>query len=162
MEEPIDAEELRARVVEHRRALGLSLRAAADASGVPLNTLSRVERGHLPDLANFSRLVTWLGLEPAQFFRGLGRRRTDNTTDTIRATLRQDRYLTPRAAEQIAEIVSNLYSSLATPADSAEIHLRAHTTFTPAAAQRLSAVLEDMQSALNADDALGDVPGWDE
>ena len=47
---------MRARLVEHRRALGLSLRAAADDSGVPFNTLSRVEKGPPADLANFSRL----------------------------------------------------------------------------------------------------------
>lgn len=162
MEEPINVEELRARVVEHRRALGLSLRAASEDSGVPLNTLSRVERGHLPDLANFSRLMTWLGLEPTQFFHGAGRHRTDNTTDTIRATLRRDPYLTSQAASQIAEIVSNLYSSLAIPVGDTEVHLRAHTTFTPNAAQQLSAVLEEMQRALHADDALGDEPGWDD
>ena len=161
VEEPINIEELRARVVEHRRALGLSLRAASEDSGVPLNTLSRVERGHLPDLANFGRLMTWLGLEPTQFFHGTGRHRVDNTTDTIRATLRSDPHLTPQAASQIAEIVSNLYTSLAVPAGDAEIHLRAHTTFTPGAAHQLSTVLEEMRRALNADDALGDEPGWD-
>lgn len=160
MEESINVGELRARVVEHRRALGLSLRAASEESGVPLNTLSRVERGHLPDLANFSRLMRWLGVEPAQFFHGTGRHRTDNTTDTIRATLRRDPFLTPQAASQIAEIVSNLYSSLAIPTGGAEVHLRACTTFTPGAAQQLSAVLEEMQRALNSDDARGDEPGW--
>jgi hypothetical protein len=160
VEEPINVEELRARVVEHRRALGLGLRAASEDSGVPLNTLSRVERGHLPDLANFGRLMSWLGLEPMQFFHGTGRHRADNTTDTIRATLRSDPYLTPQAASQIAEIVSNLYTSLALPVGNAEIHLRAHTTFTPGAAQQLSTILEEMQRTLNADDALGDEPGW--
>lgn len=161
MEQPIDVEELRARVAEHRSSLGLSLRAAAEDSGVPLNTLSRVEKGHLPDLANFSRLITWLGLEPAQFFLGpTGRRYTDNTTDTIRATLRRDPYLTPDSAAQIAEIVSNLYSSLAQPSDDIDVHLRAHTTFTPNAAQQLSDVLEEIKRALRADDALGDDPGW--
>lgn len=160
MEEPIDVEELRARVIEHRRGLGLSLRAAAEDSGVPLNTLSRVERGHLPDLANFSRLVTWLGLEPTQFFLGPGRHRADNTTDTIRAALRRDPHLTPQAASQIAEIVSNLYSTLAVTAGEVQVHLRAHSTFTPAAAQQLGTVLEGMQRALLADDGLGDNPGW--
>jgi transcriptional regulator with XRE-family HTH domain len=162
VEEPINVEELRSRVVEHRRALGLSLRAASEDSGVPLNTLSRVERGHLPDLANFGRLVTWLGLEPAQFFYDTDRHRTDSTTDTIRIALRRDPHLTPEAASQIAEIVSNLYSSLATSIGDAEIHLRSHKTFTPSAARQLSVVLGEMQRALQADDALGDEPGWDD
>ena len=33
------------------------LRAAAGQSGVPFNTLARVEKGDLPDLANFRRIV---------------------------------------------------------------------------------------------------------
>ncbi len=162
MDEPIDADELSARVREQRREHGLSLRGAADDAGVPFNTLARVEKGYLPDLANFGRLMTWLGREPAEFFRGPGRRRADNTTDTVRATLRRDPYLTPEAATQIADIVSNLYSSLATPSHNIELHLRAHATFTPAAARQLSSVLETLQDALLADDALGAEPGWDD
>ena len=63
MDDPVDAEELRRRVIERRQELRLSLRAAAEDSGVPFNTLSRVEKGHLPDLTNFSRLAAWVGLD---------------------------------------------------------------------------------------------------
>lgn len=161
MDEPIDADELCARVRTHRQGRGLSLRAAADEAGVPFNTLARVEKGDLPDLANFGRLMTWLGIEPSKFFRSTGRTRTDNTTDAIRATLRRDPYLTPEAAAQIADIVSNLYSTLASPSGGVDLHLRAHTTFTPAAARQLSTLLEEMRQTLLSDDALGDEPGWD-
>jgi transcriptional regulator with XRE-family HTH domain len=160
VEEPVDVEELSTRVREHRRAQGLSLRAAAEESGVPVNTLARVEKGHVPDLSNFGRLVTWLGMEPAQFFHGPERVRTDTTTDVITAVLRRDPHLTPEAANQIGDLVANLYTSLATSTHGVDVHLRAHSTFTPRAAQQLNAVLERLQQTLLSDDALGDEPGW--
>lgn len=161
MEEPIDGHELRVRVVEYRRERGLSLRAAAEESGVPLNTLSRVEKGHLPDLANFTRLVRWIGLDPAEIFRSPPRRRAESTTDTIRASLHSDPNLSELAAIQIAELVRNLYNTLATPTGDTRVHLRAQTTFTPAAAGQLGDILESLQQALLADDGLGDTPGWE-
>lgn len=45
-----------------RRSRRLSLRDVSDETGVSVNTLSRVERGHLPDLKNYQRLVNWLGV----------------------------------------------------------------------------------------------------
>lgn len=162
MDEPIDVDKLRARVVDYRRERGLSMRAAAAESGVPLNTLSRVEKGHLPDLTNFTRLVTWAGLDLSTILRGPQRTdRAESTTDTIRASLRSDPHLTEQAATQIADLVNNLYASLATPGVDAQVHLRAESTFTPGAAQQLGDILDDMHNALLADDALGSQPGWD-
>ncbi|MGD9531336.1 helix-turn-helix domain-containing protein [Pseudonocardia sp.] len=161
MDDPIDADELRRRVVERRRELGLSLRAAAEDSGVPFNTLSRVEKGHLPDLANFSRLVAWVGLDPAAFFRATPRVRTESTPAVIRTSLHADRHLTPDAADQIAELVNQLYTKLATQIDDAAVHLRAQTTFTPGAAKLMDVLVEQLQGALLADDTLGAEPGWE-
>src|SRR5258708_74024 len=50
-----------------RRKRHLSLRDLADLIGVSLNTLSRVERGQMPDLKNYQRIVEWLEL-PADTF----------------------------------------------------------------------------------------------
>jgi transcriptional regulator with XRE-family HTH domain len=44
-----------------RRDLGLNLRDAATAIGVSFNTLSRLERGKVPDAKNLIRVLTWLG-----------------------------------------------------------------------------------------------------
>ena len=41
------------------------LRATAAAIGVSPATLSRIENGHLPDLANFRRICSWLEIDPA-------------------------------------------------------------------------------------------------
>ena len=48
-------------VKDERDRRGMSLREAADETGVPFNTLARVEKGHVPDLPKFKRLVEWCG-----------------------------------------------------------------------------------------------------
>ena len=54
-------EDLGRRVAKHRERLGLGIRAAAKEIGVSHPTLSRIERGHLPDLENYQRICRWLG-----------------------------------------------------------------------------------------------------
>lgn len=161
MDDPIDAEELRRRVIERRKELGFSLRAAAEHSGVPFNTLSRVEKGHLPDLANFGRLVAWVGIDPAELFRATPQVRSESTPSAIRASLHADRHLSEQAAEQIANLVTQLYAQLAVQVGESAVHLRAQTTFTPGAAKLMDTLVDHLQEALLADDSLGAEPGWD-
>jgi transcriptional regulator with XRE-family HTH domain len=54
-------EDLGRRAAKHREKLGLGIRAAAKEIGLSHPTLSRIERGHLPDLENYQRLCRWLG-----------------------------------------------------------------------------------------------------
>jgi transcriptional regulator with XRE-family HTH domain len=149
MDEPVDISVLQERVREHREKLGLSLRAAAADCDVPFNTLARVEKGYLPDLANFRRIVTWLGLAPEQFFQP-PRLRTENTPEIIAHHLRRDPNLTDTAAGQIAALVHELYSNLARPPRPVQIRLRAARVFKPEASQLLGDILEAMQDKLLA------------
>lgn len=52
------------RLVAQKRGK-VGIRATARAIGVSPATLSRVENGQLPDLANFTKLCRWLELDPA-------------------------------------------------------------------------------------------------
>ncbi|MBY6049880.1 helix-turn-helix domain-containing protein [Vannielia litorea] len=61
----LQIQELGARVVKHRGVNGV--RAAAAEIGVSPATLSRVENGHVPDLATFAKICEWLGEDPAVF-----------------------------------------------------------------------------------------------
>lgn len=54
-------ENLGRRVIEKRGAQGI--RAAAKEIGLSHATLSRVERGFIPDLKNYKKIIKWLGLE---------------------------------------------------------------------------------------------------
>jgi transcriptional regulator with XRE-family HTH domain len=154
MDEPVDIDALKVHVRQHRRELGLSLRAAAAQSDVPFNTLARVEKGDLPDLANFRRIVEWLGLAPELFFQP-PRIRTENTPEIIAHHLRSDPNLTDEAARHIAGLVRELYTSLARPPQEARIRLRAAPTFKPEAARLLGELLDDMQRKLTSNSGPG-------
>ena len=52
-----------------RRTRGIGLRPAAAEARVSLNTMARVEAGHVPDIETFSRLARWVGRSPADFLR---------------------------------------------------------------------------------------------
>ena len=146
--EPVDIDVLQTMVREYRTRLGLSLRAAAAEAEVPFNTLARVERGQLPDLANFRRIVNWLGV-PAERFFAPPRLRAESTPEAIAHHLMGDPNLSPQAAERIAALVSDLYRNLVSQGP-ARVHLRAATTFVPEAATALGTMLARMQDQLSA------------
>ena len=53
-------------VANERNRRGMSLREAAAVTGIPFNTLARVEKGHVPDLPKFqaARRVEWCQYQP--------------------------------------------------------------------------------------------------
>lgn len=143
MDETANLRELGSRVAARRKRLGLSLRDVSAETGVSVNTLSRVERGHLPDLENFRRMQTWLGeAQPTA-------REAVSIPEVIGAHLRTDPLLPGEAAEKIAGIVKDLYEALARPPAAAPVHLRAARTFTPDAARELGDILGRMYNRLN-------------
>ena len=133
-------------VLAERSRRGMSLREAASATGIPFNTLARIEKGHVPDLPKFKRLVEWCGADVKQFFEL--QERAAATTDLIAEHLRSDRNLPPEAAEQIVGIVNELYQALARPQDVSAMHLRAAKTFRPDAARALGVLLNDLNEGL--------------
>ena len=142
----LDLSDLGSLVAAERAKRGMSLREVAAALGIPFNTLARVEKGHVPDLPKFKRLVEWCGADIQQFFEVT--EKTSATTDVIAEHLHADRNLPPEAAIQIAGIVNELYHALARPQKIAAVHLRAANTFRPDAARVLGELLNDMNEAL--------------
>ena len=149
----LDLSDLGRLVLVERTRRGMSLRDAALAIGIPFNTLARVEKGHVPDLPKFKRLVEWCGADIKQFFEI--QEKATATTDVIAEHLRADRNLPPEAAERIAGIVDDLYQALARPQEVAAVHLRAAKTFRPDAARALGALLSDLNEALMEEAADG-------
>lgn len=139
--------ELTTLVAGYRRHRRLSLRAAAQESGVSFNTLARVEKGHIPDLRTLGLLADWLG-EPIERFVGEGSRRAESTPETIAQHLRADPHLPDEAARQIEQIVRQLYGALADDRDVVAVHLRAARTFRPAASAALGELLTNLKTAL--------------
>ena len=142
----LDLNDLGRLVSAERSRRGLSLREAAYDTGIPLNTLARVEKGHVPDLPKFKRLVEWCGADIQQFFETPGK--TSATTDLIAEHLHADRNLPQGAANQIAGIVRELYQALVRPQQVSAVHLRAAKTFRPDAARTLGLLLSDLNEAL--------------
>lgn len=135
----------------------VSLREAALALGIPFNTLARVEKGHVPDLPKFKRLVEWCGADINQFFEI--QEKATTTPEAIAEHLRTDRNLPPAAAERIAGIVEDLYQALARPQEVAAVHLRAAKTFRPEAARALGDMLNDLNQALMKEAGHGPAQG---
>lgn len=142
----LDLSDLGALVLAERNRRGMSLREAAAVTGIPFNTLARVEKGHVPDLPKFKRLVEWCGADINQFFEI--HEKTLATTDLIAEHLQADRNLPAGAADQIARIVNELYQALAQRNDVTTAHLRAAKTFRPDAARALGVLLNDLHTAL--------------
>ena len=145
-EESLDLSDLGRIVQVERNRRGLSLREAAREIGIPFNTLARVEKGHVPDLPKFKRLVEWSGADIQNFFEI--QEKATTTTDIIAEHLRADRNLPPEAADKISSIVSDLYQALVRPQEVAAVHLRAAKTFRPDAARSLGMLLTDLNQVL--------------
>jgi transcriptional regulator with XRE-family HTH domain len=143
MTEPLS--QLGVRLKARRREKRLSLRDLADQTGVSFNTLSRVERGHVPDLKNFQRIVDWLELPPETFFAPDDA--TASTPQSIARHLLADKRLSEVAASKIAEVVNEMYGKLAKEPLLAA-HLRSAKTFTPEAGAKLAEVLADIQASI--------------
>lgn len=142
----LDLSELGNLVAAERSRRGMSLREAAADVGMPFNTLARVEKGHVPDLPKFKRLVDWCGADITEFFSP--HERAIVTPEVIAEHLRADRNLTSDAADRISKIVTELYQMLAQPEEVVAAHLRAAKTFRPDAARALGELLNDLHNAL--------------
>jgi len=130
----------------------MSLRDVSDETGVSVNTLSRVERGHLPDLKNYQRLVEWLGVPADTFLARTQSAGHTGTIDLVVSHFRSDRSLTPEAVEQLSSVVQDMYNQLVSERPRLAVHMRSAKTFTPAAGALLAEILGDMQATLEAEE----------
>ncbi|MBA3916444.1 MAG: helix-turn-helix transcriptional regulator [Acidobacteriales bacterium] len=129
-----------------RRRRKLALRDLADEIGVSFNTLSRVERGHLPDLTNYERIVSWLHAPDTLAYDPTPAEAP--TTALIARHLYADSRLKPEHANTILGMVQELYEKLATPPPPIAVHLRSSQTFLPEAGSLLASALRDMHHRL--------------
>ena len=134
-----------------RRKQQLSLRDLADLTGVSLNTLSRVERGQMPDLKNYQRIVEWLELSADTFLEADDPGTTPDTLDLVLRHFRSDTALTPQAVEEISSTVAEMYRRL-TAQPRLAVHMRSARMFTQEAGSLLSEILGDMQEQLESEE----------
>lgn len=101
-------EDLGGRIVEHRGPSGV--RTAAKEIGIPPATLSRIENGHVPDLANFARICVWLGEDPNQF---LGFEQRPSTLRTATVHMRKKNTTTIQTATALGAMIIAVQKALA-------------------------------------------------
>jgi transcriptional regulator with XRE-family HTH domain len=81
---------------------GRGIREVAREIGVSSATLSRVERGHLPDLDTFSKVCKWLGVDPGQV---LGFQPSKATKPKVAVHFKKDRAQALPTAQALAQAI---------------------------------------------------------
>lgn len=89
------------RMVADKRG-DLGIRAAARQIGVSASTLSRVERGHLPDLENYQKICNWLGIDTEDV---VGKTFARQESDVARVHFRKSRTVSKETALALAELI---------------------------------------------------------
>ena len=86
-------------VLAKRTERGLGIRAAAKEVGISHATLARVEKGFLPDLENYEKICTWLGIETgAEVSKG-------TTRNAPQVHFRREKTATPETAAALARMI---------------------------------------------------------
>ena len=116
----IDAIELANRVRAKRRSEKLSIREAATVTGVSAPTISRVERGHVPERETLLRLARWAGVRIDPVLHENARRVRNtvvhgpdaSTVEAVELHLRADKNLSRDDAEALSEMFRLAYDAL--------------------------------------------------
>lgn len=78
------------------------IRVVATEIGISPATLSRVERGHLPDLETFSKICKWLNIDPAEI---LGIKPVESEMPQVAVHFRKETALSPTTAQALAQLI---------------------------------------------------------
>src|SRR5437899_5194586 len=100
----VTVDQLGAELRTRRKELGLSLRAVEQQTGISAATLSRVERGSIPEMSVIEKLAKWLKVNVSATDTAPPGVKTDQDLKrTIAVHLRANRKLSEKTARAIAE-----------------------------------------------------------
>lgn len=99
------------KLLERRGERGV--REVAKEIGISPATLSRVERGHLPDLETFGKVCQWLELDPNDVL-GLTPQTPVETPVQATVHFRKDKTLNPDTAKALGTLILAAQRALAT------------------------------------------------
>jgi transcriptional regulator with XRE-family HTH domain len=88
------------KLIERRGSRGI--REVAKEIGISPATLSRVERGHLPDIDTFGKVCRWLNVDPGEVLRVTA---PAPCRPTVSAHFRKDTTLAPTTAKALAQMI---------------------------------------------------------
>ena len=97
---PLTVHSLGRLALERRGDRGI--REVAGEIGISAATLSRVERGKMPDLDTFGKICKWLRVDPGTI---LGVVAAKSGTDSVSVHFRKDQALSPDTARALAQMI---------------------------------------------------------
>jgi len=96
------------KIIEKRGDKGV--REAAKEIGTSAATLSRVERGHLPDVETFGRICKWLGVDPGEV---LGtRQESSRPIASAQTHFRKNQAVNPKTAAALGNLIVKAHAAL--------------------------------------------------
>jgi len=112
----VDLDRLSAQVRTKRGQRGLR-EVAKEIGDISASTLSRIEKGGVPDVASFMRICQWLGVESSEFMtesaaerrRGADAEESPDVPHVIEAHLRADRVLPAETINALSEMIRVAY-----------------------------------------------------
>lgn len=117
MQHEINVTALGEAIQRQREAQKLTVRAAAEKmEGVSPSTLSRIERGNLPDLDTYMRICRWLDVDPAHFaVQPVGKSEPERVSalnkEDIIVHLRADRLLNQQTRDALITMIEVAYAA---------------------------------------------------
>src|SRR2546426_4542287 len=111
------------KLAEQRGAMGI--RETAKLVGISPATLSRVERGHMPDLATFGKICRWLNVDPGEVL-GVGSSPVAASEavappDVVGVHFRKAQTVKPETAQALAQMILAARRALAVSGEADEI-----------------------------------------
>ena len=104
------------KVLEKRAEKGV--REVAAEIGISHATLSRVERGFLPDLETFGKLCRWLGADPAEILKV---KPASSRRPTVAVHFKKKATLSPTTAQALAQMIMAAQRALLASEEQEEI-----------------------------------------
>lgn len=86
------------------------MREIATIVGVSPATISRIEKGIVPDVATFLAICDWLEMPLAELIRNMHDTKNLDTCHSVCAKLRTDKRLDPEVANAIAVLIEFAYN----------------------------------------------------
>lgn len=97
------------KIIEKRGDKGV--REVAREIGTSPATLSRVERGHLPDLETFRKICRWLGVDPGEVL-GTKTDVPSRPVASIQTHFRKDHAVNTKTAQALADLIMKAHEAL--------------------------------------------------
>lgn len=108
MSQQLDIDKLSTALKSKREALKLGLRAAADQIGISFPTLSRIEKGNVPDLETYLKLCDWMKVNSEEYIKGGSG--DELNQEKIIAHFRADRQLDSETVDLVSKMIRFAYN----------------------------------------------------